>query len=148
MSLGPDAHQEFDIVQRPGAALKVPVCPVELFGIGAVHAYVPLVVLVKVSSDPDDIFGTARMESKAQADFSDEVVEALLTVERSASKWKGEGPSVFNAEGKGSADITDGCFGDRTKTGRVRPSLSPGRKAPVSWGFPGVHPDRQTESNR
>ena len=99
MSLGPDAHQEFNIVQGPGAALKVSVGPVELFGVGAVHAYVPLVVLVKVSTDPDDVFGTTRMESEAKADISDEVVETLLSVQRSAGKWKGEGPSMFDAEG-------------------------------------------------
>ena len=58
----------------------MPVSPVKLLGIGAVHAYVPLVVLVKISSERDDIFWTPRVESKAQADFRDEVVETLLTV--------------------------------------------------------------------
>ena len=89
LSLGPDAHQEFNIVQRPGTALQVSVGPVKLFGVGAVHAYIPLVVLVKVSPDPDDVFGATRVESEAKADVSDEVVKTLLSVQRSAGKWGG-----------------------------------------------------------
>ena len=65
LPFGPDAHQEFDVVQGPGAALKVAVGPVKLLGIGSVHSYITLMVLVEISSDPDDVFGTARMESKA-----------------------------------------------------------------------------------
>ena len=38
LPFGPDAHQEFDVVQGPGAALKVPVGAVKLLGGGAVHS--------------------------------------------------------------------------------------------------------------
>ena len=117
--------------------------PVELFGAGAVHAYVPLVVLVEIPPDPDDVSWAARMEREAEADVCDKVVEALLPIQRCASEWKGKGPSMLDAKGKGSADVANCCLGDRPETGSVGPPLAPGGEAPIGRGFPGIHPDRQ-----
>ena len=143
LSFGPDAHQELDVIQGPGTALQVPVGPVQLLGVSSVHAYVPLVVLVEISPDPDDVSWAARMESEAEADVRDKVVEALLPIQRCASEWKGKGPSMLDAKGKGCADVANCCFRDRPETGSVGPSLAPGSEAPIGGGFPGVHPDRQ-----
>ena len=117
--------------------------PDKLLGIRSIHAYVAFVVLVEVAPDPDDVFWTARVESEAEADVRDKVIEALLPIQRRAGQWKGKSPSVFDTKGKGCADITDGGLGDRPETGSVGPPLPPGCKAPVGGGFPGVHPDRQ-----
>ena len=100
--------------------------PVELLGVCSVHAYVPLVVLVKVSPDPDDVFWATRMESEAEADVRDKVIEALLPIQRRAGQWESKGPSVFDAKGEGGADITDGGLGDRPEAGGVGPPLAPG----------------------
>ena len=67
LPLGPDAHQELDVVQGPGTALEVPIGPDELLGVSSVHAYVPLVVLVEIAPDPDDVSWAARMEREAKA---------------------------------------------------------------------------------
>ena len=143
LSFGPDAHEELYVVQGPGTTLKVSVGPVKLFGVGPVHAYVPLVVLVEIAPDPDNILWAARVQSKAEADVRDEVVEALLPIQRRTGQWESKGPSVFDTKGEGSTDIPDGGLGDRPKAGGVGPPLAPGCKAPVGGGFPGVHPDRQ-----
>ena len=143
LALGPDAHQELDVVQGPGAPLQVAVGPVELLGIRPVHAYVPLVVLVEVSPDSDDVSRAARVERKAEADVRDKVVEALLPIQRGASQREGKGPSVLNAEGQRCADVANCCFGDRPEAGSVGPTLTPRSEAPIGGGFPGVHPDRQ-----
>ena len=79
--------------------MQVPVGPDELLGVSSVHAYVPLVVLVEISPDPDDVSWAARMESEAEADVRDKIVETLLPVERCARERKGKGPSMFNAKG-------------------------------------------------
>ena len=121
----------------------MPVGPDELLGVSSVHAYVPLVVLVEIAPDPDDVSWAARMESKAEADVRDKIVEALLPIQRSASEWKGKGPSMFDAKGKGRADVANCCLGDRPETGSVGPPFTPGGKAPIGRGFPGIHPDRQ-----
>ena len=123
--------------------MQVPVGPDELLGVSSVHSYVPLVVLVEVSPDPDDVFWAARMESEAEADVRDKIVETLLPVESGSRERKGKGPSVFDAEGKGRADVTNRCFGDRPKAGGVGPPFTPGGQAPVGGGFPSIHPDRQ-----
>ena len=104
----------------------MPVGPDELLGVSSVHAYVPLVVLVEIPPDPDDVSWAARMKSKAEADVRDKIVETLLPIERCASEWKGKGPSVLDAEGKGRADVTDRCFGNRSKAGCVGPPFTPG----------------------
>ena len=141
LPLGPDAHQKLDVVQRPGAALEVAICPVELLGVGSVHAYVPLVVLVEIPPDPDNIFRAARVQCEAEANVCNEVVEALLPIECCAGKWEGQGPGVLDAEGQGGADVTDGGLWDRAKAGSVGPALTPGSEASVGGGFPGVHPN-------
>ena len=123
--------------------MQVPIGPDELLGVSSVHSYVPLVVLVEIAPDPDDVFWAARMESEAEADVRDEIVEALLPVESGSRERKGKGPSGLDAEGKGRADVTDRCFGDRPKAGCVGPPFTPGGQAPVGGGFPSIHPDRQ-----
>ena len=119
------------------------ICPDKLLGIRSIHADVAFVVLVEVAPDPDDVFWAARMESEAEADVRDKIVEALLPVESGSREGKGKGPSVFDAEGKGRADVTNRCFGDRPKAGSVGPPFTPGGQAPVGGGFPSIHPDRQ-----
>ena len=126
LALGPDAHQKLDVVQGPGTTLQVPVGPDELLGVSSVHTYVPLVVLVEISPDPDDVSWAARMESEAEADVRDKIVETLLPIQRSASEWKGKGPSMLDAKGKGSADVANCCLGDRPETGSVGPPFAPG----------------------
>ena len=79
--------------------MQVAIGPDKLLGISSIHAYVPLVVLVEIAPDPDDVFWAARMESEAEADVRDKIVETLLPVERCARERKGKGPSMFNAKG-------------------------------------------------
>ena len=119
----------------------MPIGPDKLLGVSSVHAYVPLVVLVEISPDPDDVSWAARMESEAEADVRDKIVETLLPIQRSTSERKGKGPSMLDAKGKGSADVANCCLGDRPETGSVGPPLPPGCKAPIGGGLPGVHPD-------
>ena len=123
--------------------MQVAIGPDKLLGISSIHAYVALVVLVEVAPDPDDVFWAARVESEAEADVRDKIVEALLPVESGSREGKGKGPSVLDAKGQGCADVANCCFRDRPETGSVGPSLAPGREAPIGGGFPSVHPDRQ-----
>ena len=106
--------------------MQVPVGPDELLGVSSVHTYVPLVVLVEISPDPDDVSWAARMEREAEADVRDKIVEALLPVKSGSREGEGKGPSVLDAEGEGRADVTDRCFGDRSKAGSVGPPFAPG----------------------
>ena len=106
--------------------MQVAIGPDKLLGISSIHAYVPLVVLVEIAPDPDDVFWAARMESEAEANVRDKIVEALLPVESGSREGKGKGPSVLDAEGKGRADVTDRCFGNRSKAGSVGPPFAPG----------------------
>ena len=143
LPFGPDAHQELDVVQGPGAALKVSIGPGELLGIRSIHADVAFVVLVKVTPDSDDVFWAARVERKAEADVRDEIVKALLPVECGSREGEGKGSGVLDAEGEGRADVADRSFGNSSKAGGVSPTFTPGGKAPVGGGLPGVHPNRQ-----
>ena len=117
--------------------------PDKLLGIRSIHADVAFVVLVEISPDRDDVFWTARVESKAKTDVRDEIIEALLPVESRSREREGKSSGVFNPEGEGRTDVTDSSFRDGAEAGSVSPPFAPGGKAPVGGGFPGVHPDRQ-----
>ena len=106
--------------------MEVSIGPGKLLGIRSIHAYVAFVVLVKVAPDSDDVFWAARVESKAEADVRDEIVEALLPVKSGSREGEGKGSGVLDAEGEGRADVTDRCFGNRSVAGSVGPPFAPG----------------------
>ena len=106
--------------------MEVSISPDKLLGIRTIHAYVAFVVLVKVSPDSDDVFWAARVESEAEADVRDEIVEALLSVQSGSCKGEGKGSGVFDTEGEGRADVADRSFGNGSKASSVGPPLTPG----------------------
>ena len=61
LPLGPHAHEQFDVVERPRAALKVAVSPDELLGVSSIHANVSFVMMVEVASDPYNVVGAPRV---------------------------------------------------------------------------------------
>ena len=126
LSFGPDAHQELYVVEGPGAALEVSIGPGELLGVRSIHAYVAFVVLVEVTPDPDDVFWAARVESEAEADVRDEIVEALLPVKSGSREGESKGSGVLDAEGEGRADVADRSFGNGSKASSVSPPFTPG----------------------
>ena len=89
LPLGPHAHEEFDVVEGPRTALEVSVSPAELPGVSAVHTNIPFVVQVEVSADPYDVVWAPCVEREVETDVGDEVVEALLSVERRPGEWEG-----------------------------------------------------------
>ena len=67
LSVGPDAHEEFDVVETPRAALEVAVGAVEGRRVSSRHADVSFVVFVEVCPDSQDVVGAARMTRELQA---------------------------------------------------------------------------------
>ena len=82
---------------------------------------------VERASDVDYVGWAAGVEGKSKTHVSDEVVKALLPVERHPSEGEGQTPGMLHPQGEGSADVVDGGLGDRPKAGRVSPSLPPFR---------------------
>ena len=106
--------------------MEVSIGPDKLLGIRSIHAYVAFVVLVEVAPDPDDVFWTARVESEAEADVRDEIVEALLPVKSGSREGEGKSSGVLHTEGEGRADVADRSFRNGSKASSVSPPFAPG----------------------
>ena len=98
-------------------------------------------VSVEIGTDSQDVVGAARVARKLQADVSNEVVEAFLTVQRGAGEGQAQVTTVLNSECQGGTDVADGGVRDGAKAGGVGPLCAPGSERPVGRSLPCIHPD-------
>ena len=89
LTLGPDAHKQLDIIERPGAALEMSVRAGQGGGVSPVHADIPLVMVVEKTPDTHNVGWAAGVQSELQTDIRNEIVEALLAVKRGAREREG-----------------------------------------------------------
>ena len=108
LAISPHAHEQLNVVNGPGAPLKMTVGAVQWRRIRPTEADVPLVMVIEVSSDGNQVRGAPSVESQVEAYVSDQIVEALLPIERSTCHRERSVSGVFDAEGSGAADIVDG----------------------------------------
>ena len=61
LSVGPDAHEEFDVVKAPRAPLEVAISTLERLRVSSSHSNIPNVVSVEIGTDSQDVVGAARV---------------------------------------------------------------------------------------